>query len=93
MAMRITMCMTMCVFVCVCMRMGHDSSRSWALFGQATPYPDPTGLQAPSSRSTMAKMGSRDSPALKQLLAALLAKDLTPAIVFAFARKECEGAA
>ena len=36
-----------------------------------------------------AKVGSRCSPDMQRLLRTLMAKKLTPAIVFAFSRKEC----
>ena len=44
-------------------------------------------------RAHAARLGSRHSPELLRLLRMLVARDLTPAIVFAFSRKECEGAA
>ena len=37
-----------------------------------------------------AKHGSRQSPDMQRLLTMLEARKLTPAIVFSFARKECE---
>ena len=40
-----------------------------------------------------ARLGSRSSPELGRLLRLLVHKDLTPAIVFSFSRRECEGAA
>ena len=50
-------------------------------------------LAHPRARGAAAKMGSRESPDLQRLLKTLLSRELTPAIVFAFSRKECEGAA
>ena len=46
-----------------------------------------------AQRKLAARQGSRHSPELVRLLRLLVAKELTPAIVFAFSRKECEGAA
>ena len=44
-------------------------------------------------RAAAARVGSRASPELVRLLRLLVEKELTPAIVFSFSRKECEGAA
>ena len=51
------------------------------------PSPSPNPTPAPN------QVGSRCSPDMQRLLRTLMAKKLTPAIVFAFSRKECEGAA
>ena len=48
---------------------------------------------AEQARARGARLGSRSSPDLLRLLKLLFARDLTPAIVFTFSRKECEGAA
>lgn len=45
------------------------------------------------ARAAAARVGSRSSPELIRLLKLLVQRDLTPAIVFSFSRKECEGAA
>ena len=46
-----------------------------------------------TNRFTMRKLVRADAAALLPTLALLVSKDLTPAIVFSFSRKECEGAA
>ena len=50
-------------------------------------------LRKPAGAAAAAKAGSRDSPNLRRLLAQLQRRQLTPAIIFAFSRRECEGAA
>lgn len=50
-------------------------------------------VTAPAGRAAAAKLGSRESPDLQRLLSMLLERELVPAIVFTFSRKECEGAA
>ena len=52
-----------------------------------------TALEGAQARAAAAKVGSRSSPELVRLLRLLVEEDLTPAIVFSFSRKECEGAA
>ena len=57
--------------------------------------PTVTRLQplVPRLQPYASQVGSRCSPDMQRLLGTLMAKKLTPAIVFAFSRKECEGAA
>ena len=50
-------------------------------------------LRGGEGRAAMARVGSRSSPDLVRLLRLLVERELTPAIVFSFSRKECEGAA
>ena len=50
-------------------------------------------LAAADARAAAAQMGSRSSHELVRLLRQLVGMGSTPAIVFSFSRKECEGAA
>lgn len=50
-------------------------------------------LRTPAGGAAAAKSGSRDSPDLKKLIWMLQLRQLTPAVIFSFSRRACEGAA
>jgi ATP-dependent RNA helicase DOB1 len=50
-------------------------------------------LRTPAGGAAAAKSDSRDSPDLKKVIRMLQLRQLTPAVIFSFSRRACEGAA